>query len=191
MKKTDKSLWQKKIIQKKLYPPPLTSSGVGTLSPSLSHGLCRDPSHGGGPVPDCVLGSNPHVGRDCETCAVGSFLWSGCGLVPLNALAWQRHRHHWSVFQGFKGLKNCSCTTFVVVGLCLFSIASMSQQMATSLHMIEVLPGSGTVALWLNAVETVLQGADEDLAAVVCWHFGLFDQTDGCHQGLYSAAIVS
>lgn len=70
----------------------MLSSDVGTPSPSPSRGLGRGPSHDDGPAPGCVLGNSPHVGRDCEICGVGSFLWSGCGLVPWNALAWQMHR---------------------------------------------------------------------------------------------------
>lgn len=70
-----------------VYPPPLSSSGVDTPSPSPSPGLGHGPSHDGGPSPGCVLGNSPHAGRDCGTCGVGSFLWSGCGLVLWNALA--------------------------------------------------------------------------------------------------------
>ena len=40
-------------------------------------------------------------------------------------------------------------------------------------------------------METVLKRAYEDFAAVVSRHLGLFDQRDGCHQGLDGAAIVS
>lgn len=70
-----------------VYPPPLSPSGVDTLSPSLSRGLGLGPSHDGGPFPGCVPGSSPHVGHDCGTYGVGSFLWSGCDLVLWNALA--------------------------------------------------------------------------------------------------------
>lgn len=76
----------------KVVPTSLSSNGGGTPSPSLSPGLGHGPSRGGGLAPGCVLGSSPHAGRDCGTCDVGSFLWSGCGLVPWNAPAWQRHK---------------------------------------------------------------------------------------------------
>ena len=52
-----------------------------------------------------------------------------------------------------------------------------------------LLPG-GAIALWLNAVEAVLQWADEHFTAVVSRHFGLLYEADGRHQGLYGAAIV-
>lgn len=90
-----------------LDSPPLSSSGVGTPSPSLSHGLDRGPSRDGGPAPGCVLGNSLHAGRDCETCAVCSFLWNGCGLVPWSALAWQMHRGvSLDRVPGFQGLKH-------------------------------------------------------------------------------------
>lgn len=54
-----------------------------------------------------------------------------------------------------------------------------------------MVPGSRAVALGLDAVEAVLQGTDEHLAAIVCRHFGLLYQADGRHQGLDGAAVVS
>lgn len=53
------------------------------------------------------------------------------------------------------------------------------------------LPGGRAVGLVLDAVETVLQRADENFAAVVSRYLRLLDQRDGCHQSLYGTAIVS
>lgn len=56
---------------------------------------------------------------------------------------------------------------------------------------IQVLPGGRAVAFRLDPVETVLQGTDEDLTAVVCRYFGLLNQADGRHQGLNGATVIS
>lgn len=53
------------------------------------------------------------------------------------------------------------------------------------------LPGGWAIAFGLYPVETILQRTDEHFTAVVCWHFGLFYQTDCCHQGFYGTAVVS
>ena len=52
-----------------------------------------------------------------------------------------------------------------------------------------LLPG-GAITLGLDAVQAVLQRADEHFTAVISRHLGLLNETDGCHQGLYSTAIV-
>lgn len=146
-----------------LYPPALTSSGAGTPSPSLVHDLCPGPSHGGGRAPGCALGNNPRAGLDCGICVAGSFLWSGCGRVLGSVLFWRK----WNA--------------------CRLNILKVKPSFSLALF----LPRYRAVALRLYAMETVLQGTDEDFAAVVCRNFGLLDQTDCRHQCLYSTAIIS
>ncbi len=53
------------------------------------------------------------------------------------------------------------------------------------------LPRYRAIGFGLNSMQTVLQWADENFAAVVSRNLWLLDQRDGRHQSLYSTAIIS
>lgn len=50
---------------------------------------------------------------------------------------------------------------------------------------------AGAVGLGLDAVQTVLEGREEDAAPLVAGDAGLFDDSDGRQEGLNGVAVIT
>ena len=57
--------------------------------------------------------------------------------------------------------------------------------------MLALAASLGAVRLGLNAMQSVLQGADEDATAVIGGYLALLDQRDGSHQSLNGTGILA